>query len=253
MAFKFDFGSVFTSDGLAKSNISYLSHPSHLTLATESDSPSLDSKRKGITFQLTQAETERNKKPKERESRHLFALTIEECKPAQDYRVGEYTPLPTNVSFERIAVHVIDSFKNAFQKQHSNKLQKTKKRFQQNKMGAKYDYAGRAQTKETLASKTLCDLIEEKEEILVARLMEEEEISSKKLESKLKVYKKYLSSIENEAIISDAFWYIRYKLVPEDHSKKIRSFLIERLSKNYVRFFVETSGLLKDAFFRVSY
>jgi len=200
---------------------------------------------------LTQAELSDNTKPKERESKHIFALTIEECKPSRDYTLGEFTPLPINVSFERVVVHVVDSFKNALQMQNNKKLQKVKKEFHQKKRGASYIFMGNGRGSMSQIPEAFTDLLNEKEENVITKLMRDEDVSQKKLENKLKTWRGYLSTLPNEAVVADSFWYFRFKLVQdEENSEEIRKFLLKRISKNYARFFVETSGPFKETFFR---
>jgi len=236
MTLKFNYDAVFSPDGLAR--------------ADQSLSPTGGRGKKGITFHLTQAELNDTNRPQERESKHIFALTIEECKPVRDYKIGEYTPLPVNVSFERVVTHVVDSFKNALQMQNNTKVKKVKKDFHQKKRGASYIFMGGGRGSVSQIPEAFTDLLNEKEEHVMTKMMYEEEAAYKKLDNKLKTWRKYLSTAPNEAVVSDSFWYMRFKLVQEKDSEEIRNFLMKRISKNYAQFFVETSGPFKDTFFR---
>ena len=101
-------------------------------------------------------------------------------------------------------------------------------------------------------SKGMSVLLEEKEEMAVTKLGEEERKQFQKLNAKLNVWKRYLSLPENKAVISDAFWYARYKFVPDAQAEQIKELLLKRISKNYVNLFVTANGAYKDAFFTVN-
>lgn len=190
-------------------------------------------------------------KPKEKESRHLLALTIEECKPNRDYRIGSFAPLPSNVSFERVVTHVIDSFKNAIHTTNNQKVSEIKKGFKQRKLEASYVYIGKGRGSIFVTPEITSALLDQKEDAIITKFGEEEDKQMRKFERKLKIWQNYLYLPENQAIVSDAFWYTRYMLIPEEDSDKIKEFLINRMSKNYVSYFVSVEGPQKDNFFKV--
>ena len=179
------------------------------------------------------------------------ALTIEECKPDGDFRIGLCIPLPSNVSESSIFNNIISSFKHSFQATHEKKIKDLKDKFRNRKVAKKTrlypEYPGDD------VDMRITKYLEDDEDKVMKQLENEEETTRNKLDKKLEAWKAYLRYPQNKHVISDAFWYMRYHLVKEPESEEITEFLLGRMAKNYIDLFLSVSGIYKDSFFKVTF
>jgi len=92
--------------------------------------------------------------------------------------------------------------------------------------------------------------LEDEEERVVKRIEFEEEFIKTKLERKLDAWLSFLKLPHNKYVVSDAFWYMRYHIVPEPDSAAITEFLLGRMAKNYIELFLTITGTYKQSFFK---
>jgi len=237
MAFKFNYAATFNSDGYAKGDKNVL-EALHIRPNTTN------------TFALTEAVPKLSKATKDvKENNHKQnpALTIEECKPDHDYRVGLCIPLPSNVSHNSIFSNIISSFKHNFQAQRDRHLKQVKEKFRVRKcMKKTFLYP---KSFEEDVDKKIIQRLEEMEDEVTKEMESDEDHVRKKLDKKLDAWASYLKLPQNVYVVSDAFWYMRYHVVEEPNSKQITEFLLGRMAKNYIDLFLSVSGVYKQSFF----
>jgi len=236
MAFKFNYAATFSSEGYARGDKKVLDA---LHIKQESTSN---------TFHLTQTLPKLPKIAKDfKESHHKQnpALTIEECKPDNDYREGLCIPLPSNVSENSIFNNIISSFKHNFQLSREKKLKQLKSTFVNRKLMKKTNLYPDDEIDDRIIKK-----LDDEEERAIKRFELEEEMVREKLDRKLDAWRSYLKLPQNKYVLSDAFWYMRYHIVLEPESQRVTEFLLGRMAKNYIDLFLSVSGSNKQSFFK---
>jgi len=234
MAFKFNYTSTFNSDGYARGDRNVLD--------------ALHIKQESNTFHLTQNVPKIPKVTKDYKDNHHKqnpALTIEECKPDNDYREGQCIPLPSNVSENSIFNNIISSFRHNFQQTRDKKMKQVKETFRTRKDMKKTDlYPERDIDQRVIA---ILDMEEEK---AIRKCEVEEDMIRDKLDKKLEAWRSFLKLPQNKYVVSDAFWYMRYHIVPEADSQPVTEFLLGRMAKNYIDLFLSVTGIYKQSFFK---
>jgi len=234
MAFKFNYAATFNSDGYARGDRNVLD--------------ALHIKQESNTFHLTQNLPKIQKVAKDFKDNHHKqnpALTIEECKPDHDYREGHCIPLPSNVSENSIFNNIISSFRHNFQLTRDKKMKQVKEAFRTRKDMKRTDlYPERDIDQRVIA---ILDMEEEK---AVRKCEVEEDMIRDKLDKKLEAWRSYLKLPQNKYVVSDAFWYMRYHIVPEADSQAVTEFLLGRMAKNYIDLFLSVTGIYKQSFFK---
>lgn len=235
MALKFNYAATFNSDGYARGDKKVLE-----ALHIRPNSTN--------TFVLTEAvskPTKVSKNAKDHNQKQHPALTIEECRPEYDYREGMCIPLPSNVSHNSIFSNIISSFRHHFQTQRDKNLKQVKDKFRARKCMKKT----RLYESEDVDERVI-RLLEDEEERVIKEMERKEEKIKGGLQKKLEAWESFLKMEQNKYVVSDAFWYMRYHIVPEPDFPAVTEFLLGRMAKNYIDLFLSVDGIHKESFFK---
>lgn len=130
-------------------------------------------------------------------------------------------------------------------------MKSIKEGIEQRKFAASCSFQGSFYNSKFDATAKTNSLLDSKEKEATMKFIAEEERQLKKLENKLEAWKRFLCYPMNKFVLSDAFWYARFNLVPDEHSEKTKDIFLTRISRNYVELFLNINGAHKESFFKV--